>query len=136
MDRNSVALCLPDPVRQISGGRSQLRASPACCTDLCETEPDSQQVLRRERGAEGHWSLLHTECHLKFRLLCTYTYTNTHRHTHIFGACILVGREKRLISFFFFFFFCGTENRNAAKSLFSSVRCRETKFDQIKSLCM
>lgn len=44
----------------------QLRASSAVCRDLCEMEPDFQQVLQREQGSEGHSGLPHTPCQLKF----------------------------------------------------------------------
>lgn len=106
-------------------GRSQ---SLAGCTDSCETESDSQQVLQREQGTEGHSNLLHTECHLIFRLL-HYTYTYTYTNTTLTRTRIYLWRlysrggagDKRLFS-----------QRTDAKPDLCSAKCRRTKFNQMK----
>lgn len=83
-------------------GRSQLRASSAVCRDLCESEPDFQQVLQREQGSEGHSDLPHTECQLKF----------THTHTQGSNSQSSLLRDGETIPFLcdviqtFSFYFC------------------------------
>lgn len=90
--RYDLYMTLSDPVRQICTSRSLLCA---CYRDLCETNPDSQQVPWREQSTKGQSALLLTECHLKFRLLDTYKQTLA----HIYGAGVLIERDN--VAFFF-----------------------------------
>lgn len=103
--RYDLYMTLSDPVRQICTSRSLLCA---CYRDLCETNPDSQQVPWREQSTKGQSALLLTECHLKFRLLDTYKQTLA----HIYGAGVLIERDN--VAFFF--------SQNTVRALFSKVK--------------
>ena len=81
---------------------------------LCETEPDFQQVLWREQVTQGHSNLLHTECHLKFRLL-----PHIYKHTLAYLRTLYSRGGKQEAVF--------TENRRTARFLFNKMRKKQHK---------
>ena len=132
VDRNSAALCLPDPVRQIRGGRKvsyepRLPAVQTCVKrSLIPNRCCGENGARRVTGASYTLNVI-------WNSGCS---AQTHTRTHTVMESVFSWEEIRGWFFFFSFFFLGRRNRNAAKTVFSSVRWRETKFDQIKCLFM